>query len=67
METDVNVSVRYNEGTGAWYIYILGKKIGRGFRQKEIAEAISRWFASGLQDISDVFSDIVDKAFKENT
>lgn len=64
METDIEIEV--NEDGGLFYVYILGKRIGRGASTREIADALARWVRSAAQDWCDIYSDILDKAFKEN-
>lgn len=64
METDINIEV--NEDGGLFYVYILGKRIGHSTTNRAVAEALARWVSSGIQEWVDIYSDILDKAFKEN-
>ena len=63
METEIEHNVRKTDGL--WYVYILDRPIGRGTRDKHAAEALNRWIGTAMQDIVDVFSDVLDKAWKE--
>ncbi len=64
METDIDIEV--NEDGGLFYVYILGKRIGRGASTRAIADALARWVRSGIQEWCDINPIILDKAFGEN-
>ena len=64
METMVHFDVE--ETNGVYYINILGSRIGKGFKDKNVAGVVLRWLNGALQDLIDVYSKIVDKAFKES-
>ena len=63
METEIDHSIRKEDGL--WYVIILDRRVGRGTRDEHVAEALNRWVGSALQDITDVFADILEKAWKE--
>jgi hypothetical protein len=49
-----------------YYMEILGKRVGPK-RSKAFITNVSEWLnAGGMQDIMDVMSDVIDKAFKES-
>jgi hypothetical protein len=63
METEIDHDVR--EEGGLWYVFILDRRVGRGAVDKHAAEALNRWVGTAMQDIVDVFADVLDKAWKE--
>ena len=63
METQIDHDIR--EEDGYWYVFVLDNRIGRGTRDKHVAEALNRWLGTAMQDIADVFSDLLDKAWAE--
>ena len=63
METEVRREIEF-DGTN-WYVKILGKKVGPP-RTKTEAKDVLKWFnEGGLQDMLNVVTDIIEKAFKE--
>ena len=65
IEVETYIETKVREEDGLFYVFILDRRIGRGSRSREAAEALQRWVVSGLQDLMDVICDILDKAFKE--
>ena len=63
METMVHFDVK--KENDAYFIYMLDHRIGKGFRDKKVADVIVKWFMGASQDLIDAYSAIVDKAFKE--
>jgi hypothetical protein len=63
METEVDHDVRKEDGL--WYVFVLGRRVGRGARDEHAAQALNRWVGTAMQDLIDVFADVLDKAFKE--
>ena len=63
LETQIEHDVRKEDGL--WYVFILDRRVGRGSRDKHAAEALNRWVGTALQDMMDVFADILDRAWSE--
>ena len=64
METDINVEIR--EDHGIYNVYFEGFKLMPGTRDRAIAESQQRWEIANVQVRADIYSHILDKAFKEN-
>ena len=65
IEVNTNIETDVREEDGLFYVFILDRPIGRGARSRDAAEALQRWLTSGLQDLMNAFTDVLDKAFKE--